>query len=176
MPFKTLFIDRDGVINKHRPDDYVKCWDEFEFLPGVLDALALLSSFFDRIIVVTNQRGVGKGLMSESELLDIHQRMVSEINHLGGRIDRIYYCIDTNNDSPNRKPNSGMALQAQKDFPEINFLESVMIGDSKSDMEFGERLGMKTVLIKPSLKPKSLLAFAQTLNNEYTYNKQQLVR
>ncbi len=168
MPYNTLFVDRDGVINKHRPDDYVKCWDEFVFLPGVLDAFALLSNAFGRIIIVTNQRGVGKSLMTEADLLDIHQRMITEINHAGGRLDRIYYCTDTNNDSPNRKPNSGMALQAQRDFPEIVLKESVMVGDSKSDMEFGERLGMKTVLIKPTAHPKSLLDFAQSLHEETT--------
>lgn len=168
MPFNTLFIDRDGVINKHRPDDYVKCWDEFEFLPGVLDAFVLLAKSFRRIILVSNQRGVGKGLMTEVDLQDIHQRMVSEIIHAGGRLDRIYYCTDTNNDSLNRKPNSGMALQAQKDFPDIIFKESVMVGDSMSDIEFGERLGMKTIFIKPTEHPKSLLDFAQNLHEVKT--------
>lgn len=160
MPFNNLFIDRDGVINKHLPDDYVKNWEEFEFLPNVLEAFVLLAKAFRRIIIVTNQRGVGKGLMTEVDLQDIHQRMVSEIIHAGGRLDRIYCCTDTNSDSPNRKPNSGMALQAQKDFPDIIFKESVMVGDSKSDMEFGERLGMRTILIQPTDYPKSLLDFA----------------
>lgn len=168
MPFNTLFIDRDGVINKHLPGDYVKNWEEFEFLPGVLEAFVQLAKAFSRIIVVTNQRGVGRGLMTEVDLQDIHQRMVSEIVHAGGRLDRIYCCIDTNKDSPNRKPNSGMALQAQKDFPEIIFKESIMVGDSKSDMEFGERLGMKTILIKPTVHPRSLLDFAQNLLEETT--------
>ena len=169
MPFNTLFLDRDGVINKHLPGDYVKNWEEFEFLPDVLEAFALLAKSFRRIIIVTNQRGVGKGLMTEFDLHDIHQRMVSEIIHAGGRLDRIYCCTDTNNDSPNRKPNSGMALQAQKDFPEIIFKKSVMVGDSKSDMEFGVRLGMKTILLKPTVHPKSLLAFALSIFDETAY-------
>jgi len=162
--FKTLFVDRDGVINKHRPDDYVKSWDEFEFLPGVLEAFCILPDFFGRIIVVTNQRGVGKGLITENELQDIHKRMLSEIRKAGGRLDQIYYCIDINNDSLNRKPNPGMGLQAQKDFPEIVFKESIMIGDSASDREFGNRLGMKTILVHPTGHPQSLLDFAHSLS------------
>lgn len=163
--YRTLFVDRDGVINKHRPDDYVKSWSEFEFLPGVLEAFPILSRFFRHIIVVTNQRGVGKGIMAEKELLDIHSRMVSEINERGGRIDYVYYCIDISPDSLNRKPNSGMALQAQRDFPEIVFEESIMLGDSKSDMDFGIRLGMKTILVNQSDLKNGLYDFAKQLPN-----------
>lgn len=174
MTFKTLFIDRDGVINKHRPDDYVKSWDEFEFLPGVLEAFGILKEAFKRIIIVTNQRGVGKGLMTENELQDIHKRMLSEIRKVGGRLDQIYYCVDINNDSLNRKPNPGMALQAQKDFPEIVFEESIMIGDSASDREFGNRLGMKTILLHPTGHPQSLLDFALSLSLEKLDNNLQI--
>jgi len=141
----TLFLDRDGVINCHRPDDYVKCWEEFEFMPGILEALAVWNQQFKHIVVVTNQRGVGKGLMSEETLLDIHRRMVVAIEQHGGRIDKIYYCTDLHNDSPNRKPNPGMALQAKADFPDIDFSKSVMVGDSESDMEFGRRAGLTNV-------------------------------
>lgn len=156
--YDTLFLDRDGVINHHRPDDYVKTWDEFEFLPGVLDSLCVLSTMFKRIIIVTNQRGVGKGLMSEKTLHEIHRRMIGEIEEHGGRIDGIYYCTDLNNDSPNRKPNSGMALQAKTDFPDIAFERSIMIGDSESDMEFGRRLSMKTISVKGKLLSDVLLS------------------
>ena len=143
----TLFLDRDGVINRHRPDDYVKTWEEFEFIPDILESLAAWNKQFKHIVIVTNQRGVGKGLMSEETLLEIHKRMVEEIERNGGRIDKIYYCTDTNNDSPNRKPNIGMALQAKADFPDIDFSKSVMVGDSESDMEFGRRAGMKIIYI-----------------------------
>lgn len=163
--YHTLFIDRDGVINKHRPDDYVKRWSEFEFLPGVLDAFPILSRFFRHIIVVTNQRGVGKGFMAEKVLLDIHSRMVSEINQRGGKIDKIYFCTDVNPDSLNRKPNSGMALQAQNDFPDIVFNESIMIGDSQADMDFGNRLGMKSFLVNQSNHRDGLGDFARKLPN-----------
>lgn len=161
--YNTLFLDRDGVINKHLPDDYVKSWEEFEFLPGVLDALVLLSEIFPHIVVVTNQRGVGKGLMTENDLTSIHETMLSVIQKNGGRIDKIYYCTDLSNESFNRKPNSGMAYQAKKDFPNIDFEKSMMVGDSDSDMEFGNRLGMKTILIKQTGFPNNLLCFAHSL-------------
>lgn len=161
--YESLFLDRDGVINVHRIDDYVKTWEEFEFLPGVLDAFPLLSRYFKHIFVVTNQRGVGKGLMSEEDLLDIHKRMSNEIEKWGGRVDQIYYCSDVSNESQNRKPNSGMALQAKKDFPDIEFEKSVMIGDSQLDMEFGNRLGMKTIFIDKQNQSDSLINFAKSI-------------
>ncbi len=143
--YRSLFLDRDGVINRHRPDDYVKNWTEFEFLPGSLEALAQLSNSFRFILIVTNQRGVSKGLFSEQMLKSIHDQMLAEISQNGGRIDGIYYCTALPDDDLNRKPNPGMALQAKRDYPEIEFASSIMIGDSDSDIEFGNRLGMKTI-------------------------------
>jgi histidinol-phosphate phosphatase family protein len=141
--FDTLFLDRDGVINKLRTNDYVKNWEEFEFLPGVLDALRLFSKQFKRIIVVTNQRGVGKGVMTENMLQDIHEKMITAIENAGGRIDKVYYCTAISENDPDRKPNTGMALQAKKDFPELDFSQSVMVGDNESDSLFAQKLGMK---------------------------------
>ncbi|MCC8087702.1 MAG: HAD family hydrolase [Rikenellaceae bacterium] len=158
--YSALFLDRDGVINVHRQDDYVKTWKEFAFEEGVLDALSILGKFFDKIIIVTNQRGVGRGIMSEEELLSIHEKMCESIASHGGRIDAIYYCTDTDSTSPNRKPNTGMGLQAKRDFPKIDFARSYMAGDSHSDMEFGKRLGMKTILISKDSEFGSLSDFA----------------
>ena len=143
----TLFLDRDGVINKELPGDYVKRWDEFHFEPGVLKALAKLASLFKRIIIITNQRGVGIGRMTENELLLLHQQMCDKISKEGGRIDDIFYCIDKDRNSPYRKPNTAMALNAKNKYPEIDFLKTIMVGNSPSDMEFGRALGMKTVFI-----------------------------
>jgi len=143
----TLFLDRDGVINKKIDNDYVKSWNEFSFIDGSLEALSVLSILFGNIIVVTNQRGVGKGLMSENDLNIIHDRMIDLVLKNGGRIDKIYFCPEILDTSLCRKPNIGMAMMAKNDFPNIDFERSVMIGDSKSDIEFGKRLNMKTVLI-----------------------------
>ena len=143
----TLFLDRDGVINRLRPNDYVKCWEEFEFLPDILTVIASLSSSFKYIIIVTNQRGVGKGLMSEKDLLEIHHKMLNEIQKHGGRIDKIYYCTAIDDTDPFRKPNTGMALQAKSDFKDIDFSRSIMIGDSESDVLFAKNAGIKILKI-----------------------------
>jgi len=138
----TIFLDRDGVINKKIDNDYVKAWDDFSFTNKALEAIAVLSKQFRKILVVTNQRGVGKGLMNEDELIIIHKEMCKEIKAESGRIDEIYYCTDISENSEFRKPNIGMALMAKKDYPEINFSKSIIIGDSITDMLFGKNLGM----------------------------------
>lgn len=145
----TLFLDRDGVINLHYPNDYVKKWEEFYFLEGVQDALKKFSEIFRRIIVVTNQQGVGKGLMAKEDLEFIHSEMLREVRKYGGRIHAIYSATDLiENDTKNlRKPNTGMAKQAKKDFAEIDFSKSIMVGDSVSDMQFGRNAGMLTVFV-----------------------------
>ncbi|MCX6243462.1 MAG: HAD family hydrolase [Bacteroidetes bacterium] len=144
----TLFLDRDGVINTRIPGGYVRTWDQFEFMPGVLDALKILAERFSPIIVVSNQQGIGKGLMTEEELSVIHEKMTGEIKQNGGRIDRIYHSPFLEEErSVIRKPNVGMALMARKDFPGISFKRSVMVGDSLSDMVFGKRLSMVTVFL-----------------------------
>lgn len=144
----TLFLDRDGVINERIVGDYVKSRDQFHFLPGVLEAMPRLASIFAKIVVVSNQQGIGKGVMSVQELNNIHEKMTETIRGKGGRIDLILFSPDlAGSGSFTRKPNIGMALQAKKRFPEIIFKKSVMAGDSLSDMIFGKRLGMLTVLI-----------------------------
>lgn len=144
----SLFLDRDGVINRRRVDDYVKNWEEFIFLPGVLEAIALFSQKFQYIFIVTNQQGIGKGLMTEADLEMVHKKMQAEIEKAGGRIDAIYFCpsLASKND-PLRKPNPGMAYKAQKEFPKVDFKKSLMIGDSVSDMEFAINAGMHRIFI-----------------------------
>jgi D-glycero-D-manno-heptose 1,7-bisphosphate phosphatase len=143
----TLFLDRDGVINVEKPMDYVRVWEEFQFNPGVLKALKLLNGLFGRIVVVTNQRGVGKGLMTEQDLLDIHDRMTEEIVRTGGRIDRVYYAPDEHDDSPRRKPSPLMGQEAMQDFAEIDPKRSFMVGNTFSDMEFGRNIGAGTIFL-----------------------------
>jgi histidinol-phosphate phosphatase family protein len=145
----TLFLDRDGVINLHYPNDYVKTWDEFYFLEGSLDALTSLAKIFRRILIVTNQQGVGRGLMSHDDLEFIHAEMLKEVRKHGGRIHAIYAATDLkeNDVREMRKPNIGMARRAKKDFPEIDFSKSIVVGDSISDMEFGRNAGMITVFV-----------------------------
>jgi len=145
----TIFLDRDGVINHKLANDYVKDWSEFRFCENALLALSELSKIFKHIVVVTNQRGIGKGLFSEQQLHEIHEKMLIEVQKSSGRIDHVYYCPDIDDSSDCRKPNTGMALEAKQDFPEIDFSKSFIVGDSLSDMEFGKKLGMKRVYVAP---------------------------
>lgn len=144
----ALFLDRDGVINQRFPDDYIKNPHEFEFIPGVKEALAQLSGIFNPVIVVTNQQGIGRGLMVLEQLHSIHEKMISDVAVAGGRIDAVFYSPDLKNTrSFTRKPAVGMGLKARKQFPAINFKKSVMVGDTYTDILFGYRLGMTTVLV-----------------------------
>jgi histidinol-phosphate phosphatase family protein len=152
----TLFLDRDGVVNKEIVGSYVTTPAEFEFCPGVPEALASLSEIFGKIIIVTNQRGVGRGLMSLDTLREIHHQMRETIEAAGGRIDKIYVATAVDNDDHNRKPNVGMALQAKEDFPQIDFRKSIVVGNSLSDMEFGKKLAMHTVFVTTKHGPYEL--------------------
>jgi D-glycero-D-manno-heptose 1,7-bisphosphate phosphatase len=171
----TLFLDRDGVLNYEKPFDYIYTYEEFTFYDGVPEAVKVLTEKFARIILTSNQRGVGKGLMSEQDLLDIHKKMLQDLEAAGGKIDKIYYSIGATDDDPMRKPHPGMALQAKKDFPQIEFSKSVIVGNNLSDMDFGRSVGMFTIFLKtthplqalphPSidLAFNSLAAFAKAL-------------
>lgn len=145
---QTLLLDRDGVINRLRHNDYVKCWEEFEFLSGVFDGLARFAASVPHIFIVTNQRGVGKGLMSEADLNDVHMRMCEEIGRHGGRIDGIYYCTALTDADPRRKPGNGMFLEILRDHPDIDPATCLMVGDSDSDMQFAANSGIRGIKVE----------------------------
>ncbi|MCC6372707.1 MAG: HAD family hydrolase [Bacteroidia bacterium] len=156
----TLFLDRDGVINKKLDNDYVKHWIEFEFVEGAFMALRKLSTVFGKIVVVTNQQGIGKRLYRTEDLELIHKNMQYEIAYHGGRIDSVYFSPHLHSENhPTRKPGIGMALQAKEQHPEINFEKSIVVGDSMSDMEFGRKAGMKTVFISETKKTDPLIDY-----------------
>jgi len=155
----TLFLDRDGVISHRVMNGYVTRWEDFRFLDGVLEALTGLSKIFGRIIIVSNQQGIGKGFMSMDDLREIDKMMKNQVSLAGGRIDASYYSpYLESEDHPDRKPATGMGIKARADFPAIDFSRSVMVGDTESDMEFGKRLGMYTVLISEEDQPDIGLA------------------
>lgn len=152
----SLFLDRDGVINKKLPEDYVKNWNEFTFLDKVPETISSLTKVFGKIFIVTNQQGIGKGIMTERDLDQIHDRMMEEIRYAGGKINKIYYSpYRVEEKSVFRKPNVGMARKAKIDFPEIDFDKSIMAGDSITDMEFGKNAGMITVFISEDKETRS---------------------
>jgi len=145
---EALFLDRDGVINRRIDGGYVSKPEELEMLPHSAESIARLSKHFRYIFVVTNQQGIGKGLMSETDLAAIHAKMVSEIEKAGGRIDKIYHCPSLKEAHDFlRKPNIGMALNARHDYPNLRLKSCVMIGDAATDMMFGRRAGMQTILV-----------------------------
>lgn len=144
---RALFLDRDGVLNVENPYGYILSWDKFLFEENVLKALVSLREYFDVFVVVTNQRCVGKGLITEDGLQFIHQNMIEVIQNHGGQIDQVYYAPDINDNHPLRKPNIGMGLQVLNDFPEIIVKESYMVGNNLSDMEFGRGMGLQTVYL-----------------------------
>lgn len=153
----TLFLDRDGVINREKENDYVHTWEQFRFYEDVPESLSLLSQIFGRLIVVTNQRGVGKGLTRLEDLHTIHANMEEAVKQAGGNIDAVFYCSDMEDDSPYRKPNPGMGHAACSQFPDIDPARSVMIGNTMSDMEFGRNLGSYTVFLtttRPDTNPR----------------------
>ncbi len=175
---KHLFLDRDGVINTIK-NGFANSVEKFVFADGALQALKMLAERFQPIVVVTNQAGIGYGYMKAQQLEAIHTHMVEEVQKAGGRIDGVYYCPDrVSAASPCRKPNVGMAIRAKTEFPEIDFKNSFMVGDRDSDIEFGNRLNMKTVRItssdhweneveknKPNLYFSTLLEFAKFVSS-----------
>lgn len=147
---RTIFLDRDGVINKKMPEgDYVKNWDEFEFLPGAVEALKLLQDNDFKILIVTNQRGIVRGLMSEADLINIHQKMQLELESRGVVLLGIYYCPHDKNECDCRKPKPGLFFRAAQEHS-IDLTKAWFVGDSESDREAGERAGCHIYLISPN--------------------------
>jgi len=148
---RAVFLDRDGVINKKAPEgDYIKSWGEFEFLPGAKKAIRKLNENGFLVIVVSNQRGIAKGIMSESALKEIWVKMEEELSKVGARLDDIYYCShDIVDNCGCRKPEPGLLLRAAREH-DIDLGRSWMIGDSESDIEAGKRAGCRTILIEGS--------------------------
>ncbi len=146
---KALFLDRDGVINVNAPDHcYVLKWEQFQFLDGSINALKLLSTLGIPMVVVTNQQGIGKGLMSESDLANIHERMCEELSLHGVQIDAIYHCPHLATDRCDcRKPKPGMLFQAAREHC-FDLKSSIFIGDSERDMMAGRAAGTRTVFVK----------------------------
>jgi D-glycero-D-manno-heptose 1,7-bisphosphate phosphatase len=145
---RTVFLDRDGILNEKMPEHhYVTRWEEFRVLPGVPEALRRLNEAGLRLVVVSNQRGIAKGLYTAADLEAIHAKFLRLLELEGARIDAFFICPHEENECNCRKPLPGLFEQAVARFPEIKAATSVMIGDSPTDVEFGRRLGMKTIFI-----------------------------
>lgn len=145
--YNTLLLDRDGTINVHIIGDYVRKWDDFEFIPGVLEVMPKFAQHFKHIFIVTNQRGIGKGKYTDQDLTDIHSKMIAEIEKVGGRIDGIYYCSALTEEDIRRKPGRGMFDDILRDYPDIDPAKTLMVGDGDVDMNFARNCGIKGVKV-----------------------------
>ena len=161
-PYDTLLLDRDGTINVHLVGDYVKRWEEFEFIPGALEAMPRLAQHFKHIFIVTNQRGVGKGLMTEADLVDIHKHMVEEIEKNGGRIDGVYYCTSLTEEDVRRKPNRGMWEDIHQDYPEVAAERTLMVGDGDVDLDFARNCGIAFCRVDSLKKMNGMYKWVKT--------------
>lgn len=143
---RAVFIDRDGVICRNR-DDYVKSWEEFVFLPGVLPALARLARLNFHIIVTTNQSIINRHIVSVEVVEDIHARMVRAIEATGGRVDRVVYCPHRPEEHCTcRKPQPGLLLAAAEGL-RLDLSRSYLIGDAETDMRVGQAVGCHCYLV-----------------------------
>ena len=160
-PKKVIFLDRDGVINKKAPKaDYVKNWDEFEFLPGALEGIKSLTENSYQIYIITNQAGIARGMMTESDLENIHSKMIRKIESNGGKIYRIYYCPHGWDEGCEcRKPKPGMFYQAARKY-HIDLSKAIFIGDDERDKQAGDAAGCETMLVTSK---KSLLDITKSL-------------
>lgn len=146
---RTCFLDRDGVLNRKMPEgEYVTRWSEFEALPGVPEAIHRLNEAGILVIVVSNQRGIAKGLYNLADVDNIHARFQELLKAHDAHIDHFYICPHDKVGCDCRKPRTGMFEQARRDFPSIEAVSSVMIGDSLSDIEFARQAGMRSIFIE----------------------------
>lgn len=155
--YKAVFLDRDGIINRQAPaHDYIKSWKEFCFLPGVPEAIRRLNEAGYLVLIVTNQRGVARGMMTMDDVKNIHEKMCQELAKAGAHVEGIYVCPHENGTCTCRKPEIGLFLQAEQEF-DIDKSQSWMVGDSYSDVEAGQRYGVRTIQTRNLSKTVSRL-------------------
>ena len=158
---KAVFLDRDGVINKNLDNDYVKKWDEFEFLSRSKEAISILTDANWDVVVISNQAGVGKGIMSAQAVEEINARMVKQIQDHGGAVKAVYYCPHrSDEDCECRKPKPGMLFRAADEF-DVELSSSYLIGDNITDIQAGAQVGCTTILVKTGHGQKSIEKFSQ---------------
>jgi D-glycero-D-manno-heptose 1,7-bisphosphate phosphatase len=146
---RFVFIDRDGVLNRKMPEGiYVSDWRQVEWLPGAEEAVARMNRARLTVILVTNQRGVALGLVTARQLEEIHSKMQSHLALHGAALDAIYYCPHDRDECDCRKPETGLFVTALERYKEANEHNSLVIGDSISDIQAGKRLGMRTIFLR----------------------------
>lgn len=154
---KAVFLDRDGIINqKAAPHHYISRPEDFVILPGVPKAIKLLNDAGYLVIVVTNQRGVARGLVTKEQVKCVHTYLQNELRKKGAHIDAFYVCPHEKGECCCRKPNIGLFLMAEHDLS-INKSCSWMVGDSETDVEAGRRYGVRSILTKNLLEAAKII-------------------
>jgi D-glycero-D-manno-heptose 1,7-bisphosphate phosphatase len=144
-----VFLDRDGVINrKPLEGDYIRNWSQFVLLPNVEEAVRTLNRAGKTVLVVTNQRGIALGLYTEQDLADMHHHLQEQFLANGARIDAFYFCPHDRNQCQCRKPGTALLEQAFHDFPHATVQNSLLIGDSLSDIQTAKKMGMRSIFIE----------------------------
>jgi D-glycero-D-manno-heptose 1,7-bisphosphate phosphatase len=146
---KFVFLDRDGVINRKAPEgQYVCNQNDFHILPGVEAAISELNRLGRSVIVITNQRGIALGLFTCADVEALHAQFQRHLANIGAHVDAFYYCPHDKDRCNCRKPKTGLFENAFRDFPGANAENSIMIGDSLSDIEAARHLGLRSILIE----------------------------
>jgi D-glycero-D-manno-heptose 1,7-bisphosphate phosphatase len=144
---KIIFIDRDGVINEDPIGDYIKRWEDFRFITGALTALRRLAETGFRIVIVSNQAGIGDGAYPEAALKEITKNMLEHLKREGIRVRSIYYCLHGKQAGCDcRKPKTGLFVKAEQDIS-FDREQTFFIGDKTSDIEAGKAFGLRTILV-----------------------------
>lgn len=149
MKSKAIFLDRDGVLNfQPKLHDYVKSWQEFKWIPKAKEAIKAINDAGYLTVVISNQRGVARGLMRKEDVEDIHNHMQADLKRIGAKVDGFYFCgHDYSDECECRKPKPGLILQAANDF-NIDLKRSSLIGDDDNDVEAGKKAGCRVIKIK----------------------------
>jgi D-glycero-D-manno-heptose 1,7-bisphosphate phosphatase len=144
--YMALFLDRDGVLIENRPD-YVRSWAQVEIFPQALQALARAAQSAYKIVLITNQAGIGRGLILPEVAEEINRRLVAEVVKAGGRIDGVYLCPHKPEDSCEcRKPRPGLILQAAREL-DLDLKRSIFIGDALTDLQAGQAAGINRLAL-----------------------------
>jgi len=145
---KAILLDRDGVINKKASKgDYIKSEEAFEWLPGAKEAIKVFKERGHLVLVISNQRGIARGLMTQEDVGEIHDSIQQDLGKIGARIDRFYYCPHDDKDNCScRKPKTGLIEKALEEF-HFEPKESFLVGDAETDIEMGKKMGLKTILV-----------------------------
>jgi D-glycero-D-manno-heptose 1,7-bisphosphate phosphatase len=170
---RAIFLDRDGVINRKAPEgSYIATLAELEILPGSIEAIAKLSGLGWRIFLISNQRGIARGMVAAADVERIHQAISQQVRSAGGEIAQVYVCPHDYSDKCDcRKPSPGMILQAAREHS-LDLAQSWIVGDSLSDMQAGHSAGCRTAYLgegeyeTADITAPSLAAFVEELQKQ----------